>query len=409
MNTNGSVIIAGGGFVGKALALALAQADFDITIIESRLPDRSKPAEFDGRAYALVHSSMRFLSALGLLPGLASGIQPICRIRLHERRVGERSAPEFVEFGEEGFDDAPMAQMAEDRHLRATLDDAVNAASSCIRVLAPRRIVDQDAKTGSIDVRLDSGERLSAQILVGCDGRRSGVARRAGIQIDSRAYNQAATVCGIDHDAPHGNTAYQLFYPGGPLAVLPLKGRRSTIVWTDHLESARDIQTLSNASFLEVLRDRLAGIHGDIARAGKRGFGPLSLSTSRSIVAERVALAGDAIRGIHPLAGLGLNHGLRDAAVLAEVLTDARRRGEDIGGAGVLARYRQWRQFDSTAVVAATHGLNLVFSNDIQFLRAGRRFGLTAIGKSRQLKRLLIREAAGALGDLPRLMRGRPL
>jgi 2-octaprenyl-6-methoxyphenol hydroxylase len=246
-------------------------------------------------------------------------------------------------------------------------------------------------------------------VLVGSDGRNGPTAGRAGIRRQSWDYGQTALVCAIEHARPHGGVAHQFFMPSGPLAILPLTGNRSSIVWTERHEAAARIQALDDAGYLEVLRPRFGDFLGDIALGGRRWTYPLGLSVAERFVADRVALLGDAAHAMHPIAGQGLNAGLKDVAALAEVLADAKRRGEDPGRAQVLARYQRWRRFDTAALLLATDSFNRLFSNDNPALRMVRDLGMGAVGAVPGLRRRFMREAAGLTGDLPRLLQGRPV
>jgi 2-octaprenyl-6-methoxyphenol hydroxylase len=300
-----------------------------------------------------------------------------------------------------------MGHMAEDRVLRPALLDAI-AASDLIERRAGR-VVAQTPQASVVDVTLADGVTLQAPVLAGCDGHDSGTARRCGIGRIERDYRQTAMVAAVSHERPHGGTAHQFFMPEGPLAILPLTGGRSSIVWTERRENARAVNALSDDAYLAVLRPRFGDFLGDIALAGDRYSYPLGLMLVERMVGPRVALSGDSAHRVHPIAGQGLNAGLKDAASLAEVLVEARRRGEDIGAADVLERYQRWRRFDVLTLAIATDGFNRLFSNDNPLLRLGRDLGLGLTGALPGLRRLLMREAAGLSGDRPRLMQGRPI
>jgi 2-octaprenyl-6-methoxyphenol hydroxylase len=246
-------------------------------------------------------------------------------------------------------------------------------------------------------------------MIVGSDGKTSPTAARAGIRRQGWGYGQTALVCAIAHELPHNGVAHQFFMPPGPLAILPLPGNRSSIVWSESEANAARIQSLDDAAYLDVLRPRFGNFLGDISLAGKRWTYPLALSMTQSFVGLRLALLGDAAHAMHPIAGQGLNAGLKDVAALAEVLTDARRRGEDIGRPEVLDRYQRWRRFDTATLLLATDVFNRLFSNDNGFLRLARDLGMGAVNAMPGLRRRFIREAAGLTGDLPRLLKGRPV
>jgi 2-octaprenyl-6-methoxyphenol hydroxylase len=398
------VLIAGGGLNGPVLALALARAGLSVAVIDARPPAPRSAAGFDGRAYALALGSRRLLAALGLWDRVAAEAQPILAIKAADGRPGEGAAPLFLHFDHAELEEGPMGHILEDRFLFAALQAAL-AETPGITTVHGDPVVAQEAGPAGATVTLSSGRQLAGRVLVGCDGRDSGTARRAGIARTGWSYGQTALVCAIEHEHPHGGTAHQLFLPGGPLAILPLPGRRSSIVWSEREDRARTIAALPDAAFLDVLRPRFGDFLGTIALAGRRFAYPLSLSLAERLVAPRLALVGDAAHGVHPIAGQGLNLGLRDAAALAEVLTTAHRRGEDIGAPGVLERYQLWRRFDATALALGMDAVNRLFSNDNPVLRLARDLGMGAVSAMPGLRRAFIRQAAGLSGPLPELMR----
>jgi len=408
MTLDADIVIVGGGLNGPALALALAEAGFRITIIDTLSEKIRKNAGFDGRSYALALTSQRLLSAIGLWDEIADHAQPMLEIKVTDGHAGAGPSPFFMHFDHAEIEEGPMGYMVEDRHLRRAFLQAM-ADHPAITELNGRTVVDQSTNPGGGSVTLDTGDVVTARLIVGSDGRRSGTATRAGIKRIGWDYGQTALVCAIEHQKPHDGIAHQFFMPPGPLAILPLTGNRSSIVWTERTEAAQAINALDNAEYLEVLRPRFGDFLGGIALAGKRFTYPLNLTIAQSFITERVALIGDAAHGVHPIAGQGLNAGLRDVAALAETLTDAMRRGEDIGTQPVLERYQQWRRFDTISLAMATDAFNRLFSNDNPVLRMGRDLGMGLLGSVGGLRRGFIREAAGLTGDVPRLMQGRPL
>jgi 2-octaprenyl-6-methoxyphenol hydroxylase len=407
MTFDTDILIAGGGLNGTSLALALASAGFDVTLVDPLPGDTRAARDFDGRGYALSIASQRVLKALGIWSALSERAQPILDIKITDGRPGEGPSPMMLAFDHAEIEEGPMGFLVQDRHLRPALLAAVDAAS--IRQLNERRVVSQSPGSNGVTVTLDDGSALRARILVGCDGKASGVATRAGIKRMGWQYGQTALVCAIQHEHAHEGTAHQFFMPSGPLAILPLTGNRASIVWTEKTEHAAEIQGLSDEAYLEVLRPRFGDFLGEISLVGERFSYPLGLSLAQDFIGPRVALVGDAAHSVHPIAGQGLNAGLKDVAALAEVLADASRRGEDIGRADVLTRYRQWRRFDTATLAFATDSFNRLFSNDNGILRTIRVLGLGAANALPGLRRGLIREAAGLTGDLPRLAKGQPL
>ncbi|EPX87045.1 UbiH/UbiF/VisC/COQ6 family ubiquinone biosynthesis hydroxylase [Salipiger mucosus] len=404
MDHDSDILIVGGGLNGPALALALARAGLRTTVIDALPAETRSAPDFDGRGYALAQSSVRLLENLGLWDGLSEHAQPMREIKVTDGRVGDARVFLGLHFQSAEIEEGPMGQMVEDRHLRLALLEAMRA-EPLLTHLAGETVVAQEVDAAGATVTLASGAHHTTRLLVGADGRRSGTAARAGIRRTGWGYGQTALVCAIAHEAPHEGVAHQFFMPPGPLAILPLTGNRSSIVWSERDDRARAIQALDDDAYLEVLRPRFGDFLGEISLAGKRFTYPLSLSLANSFVAERLALVGDAAHGMHPIAGQGLNAGLRDVAALAHVLSHARRRGEDVAAAPVLARYQQWRRFDTATLAAATDLFNRLFSNDNPLLRAGRDLGMALVGAAPGLRRGFIREAAGITGDLPELMR----
>jgi len=403
MDTHSDILIVGGGLNGPALALALGNAGFSVRIVDSLPKDVREDAEFDGRAYALALGSQRLLSGIGVWPTVEPNAQPMLEIKVTDGRAGEGPSPWMMHFDHAEIDEGPMGYLVEDRHLRRAFLSAMEDHPK-LEHIAPATVVDQTAEAGRISIALADGSTLSASVLIGSDGRSSGTAQRAGIKRTAWDYGQTALVCAAEHAKPHGGIAHQFFMPGGPLAILPLTGNRSAIVWSEDRAKAHHVAALDDDGFLDALRPAFGDFLGEITLCGERFTYPLGLSIATSLVADRVALIGDAAHGIHPIAGQGLNAGLRDVAALVDVLIDARKRGEDFGGAQSLARYQSWRQFDTTKLAMATDGFNRLFSNDNPLLRAARDIGMGVINASPALRRAFIREAAGLNGDLPSLM-----
>ncbi|SHH25623.1 2-octaprenyl-6-methoxyphenol hydroxylase [Cognatiyoonia sediminum] len=403
MDTHSDILIVGGGLNGPALALALGNAGFSVRIVDSLPKDVREDAEFDGRAYALALGSQRLLSGIGVWPTVEPNAQPMLEIKVTDGRAGEGPSPWMMHFDHAEIDEGPMGYLVEDRHLRRAFLSAMEDHPK-LEHIAPATVVDQTAEAGRISIALADGSTLSASVLIGSDGRSSGTAQRAGIKRTAWDYGQTALVCAAEHAKPHGGIAHQFFMPGGPLAILPLTGNRSAIVWSEDRAKAHHVAAFDDDGFLDALRPAFGDFLGEITLCGERFTYPLGLSIATSLVADRVALIGDAAHGIHPIAGQGLNAGLRDVAALVDVLIDARKRGEDFGGAQALARYQSWRQFDTTKLAMATDGFNRLFSNDNPLLRAARDIGMGVINASPALRRAFIREAAGLNGDLPSLM-----
>ena len=404
MEHDTDIAIVGGGLNGPALAIALAKQGRRVTVIDSLSETVRKNAGFDGRAYALAMASVRLLRAIGVWDRVKDHSQPMLEIKVSDGRAGEGPSPFFLHFDHAEIEEGPMGHMLEDRYLRRAFLEAMKEEPNITQLRDT--VVAQEVETGGMRVTLESGKTLSCQLLVGSDGRASGTAQRAGIKRTGWGYGQTALVAAIEHEVPHNGVAHQFFMPPGPLAILPLPGNVSSIVWSETDDTAARFAALSDAEFMEVLRPRFGDFLGDIKLLGKRFTYPLNLTIANHFVAERVALIGDAAHGMHPIAGQGLNAGLRDVAALAQVLDEAQRRGEDIAAPDVLARYQQWRRFDTATLALVTDATNKLFSNDNPILRFGRDLGMGAINAVPKLRRAFIREAAGLTGDLPDLMKG---
>lgn len=407
MDRDADVVIVGGGLNGPALALALAQAGLTSVLVDARRDERGT-AGFDGRAYALAIASQRLLSALDIWPEVAGRAQPIRQVKASDGRAGAGASPFFLHFDSAEMQEGPMGHMVEDRVLFAAFRAAL-ARNPRVTLLAGETVVSQETASGQVSVGLASGRRIGARLLLGCDGRESGTALRAGIARQGWDYGQTAVVCAIAHELPHHGIAHQFFMPEGPLAILPLPGNMSSIVSTQPRAQAEAMRALGDADFLAALAPRFGGFLGALQLSGDRFSYPLSLSLATRWVQPGLALVGDAAHGVHPIAGQGLNLGLRDVAVLAEVLADAARRGEDIGAPDVLARYETVQRFPTVAMALGMDAVNRLFSNDSLVLRGLRDLGMGAISRSAAMRLGLMRRAAGLSGSLPRLLRGEPV
>ncbi|MEM9970901.1 MAG: FAD-dependent monooxygenase, partial [Pseudomonadota bacterium] len=315
------IVIAGGGLNGTTLAVALASAGFDVTLVDPRPTTTRAAADFDGRGYAMSIASCRVLQALDIWPSLADGAQPILDIKVSDGRTGQAPSPFVLSFDHAEIEEGPMGHLVEDRHLRPALLDAV--ASRGVTHRDGDSITSHTSENGGVTVSLDSGETLRARVLVGCDGKTSAVARRAGIQRTGWRYGQSSLVCAVAHEHPHRGTAHQLFLENGPLAILPMTGNRAGIVWTERSDTASDIHAMDDDGYLAALQPRFGDFLGAIELIGQRGLFPLELSIANNFVGDRLALLGDAAHAVHPIAGQGLNAGLKDVAALSQVLTDA--------------------------------------------------------------------------------------
>ena len=399
------IAIVGGGLNGPALALAAAQVGLRVIVLDATSHKPRKNAKFDGRAYALALASKRLMAAVGVWENVAQDAEPMLNIRVSDGRAGVGASPFFMDFDHAELEEGPMGYMVEDRHLRYALQAAMQT-SPLIEYRLATRVTGQSTGPEGVTLSLANNQKITTRLLVGADGRQSGTAARAGITYTGWQYGQTALVCAVEHDRPHGGVAHQFFMPAGPMAVLPLSARRSTVVWSEKTDSAAVIKTLDDAAFLDVLRPRFGDFLGDIALTGGRFSYPLGMMIAKNYIAPNVALIGDAAHGVHPIAGQGLNAGLRDVAALIQVLSEAKQRGEDFASQPVLAQYQLWRRFDATALAVATDGFNRLFSNDNPILRLGRDLGMGMLNAMPKVRRGILREAAGLTGELPELMRG---
>ena len=404
MELDCDIAIVGGGLNGPALALAAAQVGLRVIVLDATSHKPRKNAKFDGRAYALALASKRLLAAVGVWENVAQDAEPMLNIRVSDGHAGVGASPFFMDFDHAELEEGPMGYMVEDRHLRYALQAAMQT-SPLIEYRLATRVTGQSTGPEGVTLSLANNQKITTRLLVGADGRQSGTAARAGITYTGWQYGQTALVCAVEHDRPHGGVAHQFFMPAGPMAVLPLSARRSTVVWSEKTDSAAVIKTLDDAAFLDVLQPRFGDFLGDIALTGGRFSYPLGMMIAKSYIAPNVALIGDAAHGVHPIAGQGLNAGLRDVAALIQVLSEAKQRGEDFASQPVLARYQLWRRFDATALAVATDGFNHLFSNDNPILRLGRDLGMGMLNAMPKVRRGILREAAGLTGDLPDLMR----
>ena len=400
MNTDTDIAIVGGGLNGPTLAIALEQRGLNVTVIDALPAPKRGMRDFDGRSYALAHASMRLLRGIDLWDAIKDHTQPMLEIKVTDGRAGTGPSPWMMHFDHTEIEEGPMGYMCQDRHLRQALLAKMDGAAR-ITQISGETVVAQS----SGQLTLASGKTVTAKLIVGADGRASGTAERAGIKRTGWGYGQTAIVCAVEHELPHGGIAHQFFMPTGPLAILPLPNNCCSIVWSETETRATKIMAIDDTDFLDALRPAFGSFLGELTLVGERFSYPLGLTIANRFIADRVVLIGDAAHGVHPIAGQGLNAGLRDVAALVDVLSDAKARGEDIASAAVLARYEQWRRFDTATLAAATDTFNKLFSNDNPLLRAVRDMGMGVINATPRLRRTFIREAAGLTGDLPSLMR----
>lgn len=408
MTFDSDICVIGGGLNGCAMAIALAKHGLRVSLIDSLDKAQMMQEGYDGRSYALALASQRLLQAIDTWDALHERAQPMLDIKVSDGKARVGPGPFGLHFEQTALEEGPMGFMVEDRHLRPALIKRIESMDK-INHLTPQTVVAQQANDTSARVTLASGAEIRAQLLIGSDGRKSATAQRAGISRDLTDYGQTAVVATIAHEKPHNGVAHQFFMPAGPLAILPLTGNRSSIVWAETPERAAILCKLDEPTFIQELRPAFGDFLGSLTLAGPRFSYPIIRTLTERITHTRLALIGDAAHGVHPIAGQGLNLGLRDVGALAEVVIMSKRRGEDIGSKAVLERFARWRRFDISTLAMATHGVNALFSNDHPILRLGRGFGMALINAIGPAKRQFIREAAGLTGDVPRLLQGKTL
>jgi 2-octaprenyl-6-methoxyphenol hydroxylase len=400
------VVIGGGGTAGLALACALADALGEaarIAVVDRAQLGAASPG--DARAFALSAGSKRMLSVLSVWSQIVERAQPVTAIDITDSSLHDSFRPVLVSYDNTVEGGEPATYIVEHRRLHEALLAAA-AARPSITLLGGAAAEGFAANEHGVTVHLSGRAPLRAALLVAADGGKSQLRDAAGIQVVRWSYPQIGIVTTVRHEKPHQGRAVQHFLPGGPFAILPLTGNRSCITWTEEASRARAVLALDDAAFLAEVETRFDYRLGAVELAGPRGSWPLDMHLARAMVANRLALVGDAAHGVHPIAGQGLNLGLRDVAALCEVVADAARLGLDFGSPAVLERYERWRRLDSALSATTFDVLNRLFSNDSTVLRTARDFGLGLVERMPALKRLLVAEAAGLTGEVPRLLRG---
>jgi 2-octaprenyl-6-methoxyphenol hydroxylase len=400
------VVIGGAGFAGLALAIALRQGlgdPFTVAVID---PTLAHAQSKDPRASAIAAAARRLFEAIEVWDAVAAKAQPILDMVVTDSKLDDAVRPTFLTFGGEVEEGEPFAHMVENRHL---VDVLVAKAKEFGVDLRAGAVTGFEKAGNAIEVALSDKNVISTRLLVGADGAHSLIREQAGIATHGWNYDQSAIVTTVAHEREHNGRAEEHFLPAGPFAILPLTGKRCSIVWTESAREAQRIVALPDDEFHSELEKRFGLQLGELEVIGPRRAFPLGLFTARTFIGERLALIGDAAHIIHPIAGQGLNMGLRDVAALAEAIADAARLGLDPGGPDVLERYQRWRRFDTMTMGIATDGLNRLFSNHSDVLRLARDIGLGLVERMPPLKRMFIREAAGFTGDVPKLLRGEAL
>lgn len=398
------VIILGGGLVGLTLGIALARHQIAATVIDPADPDKILAAGFDGRASAVASAPWRMLQAIGVGERLEGKGCPI-----HAIRVQDGLSPESLVF-EPSADDGALGHMFENRDLRLALD-ATARATEGLTLLRPARPVDVHRDLDGVRVTLDDGRSVSGSLLIGAEGRQSPTREAAGITVARWRYEHVAMIASIAHEKPHGHVAYEIFYPAGPFALLPLidgpdGAHRSALVWTVDEKHAPAMLGLPDRAYQAEAEKRMGGMLGAVKLISPRSSYPLGFHHAARITDMRLALVGDAAHGIHPIAGQGVNLGYRDVAALTEVIVEGMRLGLEPGDAQLLARYQRWRSLDSFLVASTTDGLTRLFGIPGRTARTVRRIGLGAVQRLGPLKGRFMAEARGETGAMPRLLQG---
>jgi len=397
------VVIIGGGIAGLTLGCALGSAGATVALVEPLPAEQLTSAGFDGRTTAVAAGSQAVLAAIGAWPRMAANAQPILDIR-----VSDGHSPLYLHYDHRDLGGEPLGYIVENRTIRdALLAHLTNLPT--VTLVTGRRVIRLDRDDALATATLDDNTVITARIAVATDGRNSPTRQAAGIETTAWRYKQIGIVCTVHHEIDHCGVAQEHFLPAGPFAILPMTGRRSSIVWTERADLAPALLALGDQEFLAELTLRFGDYLGKLEIVGPRFSYPLGFMYAQQYIASRLALAGDAAHAIHPIAGQGLNIGWRDVAALAEVVIDALRLGLDPGSMATLERYERWRRVDNAMMLAATDALNRLFSNDIAPVRLARGAGLAAVNGTPPLKRLFMRHAMGVLGDVPRLVRGEAL
>jgi 2-octaprenyl-6-methoxyphenol hydroxylase len=403
MELDSDIIIVGGGLNGSLLAIAAAKIGFSTIVLDSKETHSDELSSFDGRSYALAASSVRLLKNLDIFEDIRDCSQPILDIEILDGKLVQGPSQFSLHFDNNEIHDGPMGYMIEDRFIQKALFAKI-LASKRIDYKFDSIVIKHYRQGNYISVRLDNGQKLRTKLVVGADGRNSDIAKQAKIKKLGWRYKQNALVCAIEHEIDHKGLAWQYFLPSGPLAILPMTGNRSSIVWTEKTKDADAISLLDDNQYMEILNSRLGSFLGKSKLIGGRHSFPLELRIADRFIDDRLALIGDAAHSVHPIAGQGLNAGFKDVAVLAHVLQDSCQRGEDFGSLGVLKRYEEWRRFDSVQLAYSTDLFNRLFSNENEALQLIRNIGIKILDSIPAAKRNIIKEAAGITGELPRLM-----
>ena len=397
------IAIIGRGLIGSITALALSKTGATIALVDKIKTEKLDSRGFDPRTSTISKTSKIMLDVLGLWKELDGFSNPILDIK-----VAEGGPKNTIHFSHDLMPGEPMGYIVENDKLREIIFNQVREKTNTI-LFDNFELKSISHSPQGIDLFQKKGAKISTKLLVGADGRNSAVRRLAGFKSKGRQYDQKAIILMVRHSVSLKNVAHQLFLPSGPLAILPLKGNKSSIVWTMDTPTANKYLKFPPRKFVKELGSHVGKMLGTISLSGEVLSYQLDLNLAKNIVSPGISLVGDAARIIHPIAGQGLNLGLRDVAVLAEVVVDALRLGLDPGDLYSLRKYERWRSLDTAAMVASTDGINKLFSNQIPYLAVSRKLGLKLINSSNLIKSFFMRQATGELGTLPRLLRGEEL
>ncbi|MEQ8605025.1 MAG: UbiH/UbiF/VisC/COQ6 family ubiquinone biosynthesis hydroxylase [Marivibrio sp.] len=406
------VLFAGGGMVGLTLACALARAGLEVAVIDRETPAEVASLSYDGRASAIALGSKRVFEQIGLWARIEEEASPIWDIRVADGHPLRGVSPLFLHYDHAEVGTDPFGWIIENRVIRQGLHALaadLSRQTGRLHLMAPAGVERIERGPAVARAHLADGRVVAADLAIAADGKFSRQREAAAIKTTGWTYDQVSIVCTVRHERSHEGTAVELFLPGGPFAMLPMTENRSNVVWSENKDLAPRFLAMDDAAFLSELKTRFGDWLGEIELAGPRFSYPLSLSHAETYTARRFALIGDAAHAIHPIAGQGLNMGLRDVAAMAEVLVDARRLGLDVGSASTLKDYERWRRFDNVLLAGVTDALTRLFSNDVAPLRLARDVGLAAVDRTPPAKQFLMRHAMGVVGDLPRMVRGEPL
>ena len=404
MKKDFDIVVIGAGINGQVMSLAAAHANFSVALIDQNSFIENTLRELDGRAYAIAFSSIQMMKNLNLWKKIGGYAHPVSTIKVSHGTIERGPASATLKFNSADIEENPMAQMLEDRFLRQCLNHEIKE-NTRIDVMDQRKVSEIINLNEQKQLSLDNNAKLKTSLIVASDGVDSQLAKAFGIRKKGWEYKQRGLVCAVNHEYSSDNTAYQYFLPEGPLAILPIKNNTASIVWTESVQNASTISQMDDAEYLSVLQNRFGDFLGKLKLTGKRLSFPLKLSISEKYVSEKFAVIGDAAHVYHPIAGQGLNAGMRDIAALIDVISSAKERGEDFSSTNVLNRYQQWRRFDNQALGFATDNLNKIFSSYDPLLSSLKNVGIKMIEKSNYAKRAFMRQAAGLNGDLPKLMR----